>query len=151
MYVSVRHSLILPWTYTYKLIKRPHSLGTSGIKVKIKSVLKNFWSLVLNFTAPRYTLLFLYSKIYIVHVLNCEWSRSVNFSLRMFCMWYKHFFLALVDTIALEIILLFLIFVDDVVSPLYFFFFSLFSYLVHFMFPIPLIWQVRYDYHSLGL
>ena len=30
--------------------------------------------MVLNFTATRYTLLFLYSKIYIVHVINCEWS-----------------------------------------------------------------------------
>ena len=24
------------------------------------------------------------------NVINCEWSRSVNFSLRMFCMRYKH-------------------------------------------------------------
>ena len=48
--------------------------------------------MVLNFTAPRYTLLFLYSEIYIVHVINGEWSKSVNFPLRMFCMWYKHIF-----------------------------------------------------------
>ena len=46
--------------------------------------------MVLNFTAPRYTLLFLYSKIYIVHVINCEWSRFVNVPLCMFCIWYKH-------------------------------------------------------------
>ena len=41
---------------------------------------------------PRYTLLFLNSKIYIVHVINCEWSRYVNFQLRMFCMRYKYVF-----------------------------------------------------------
>ena len=45
--------------------------------------------MVFNFTAPRYTLLFLNFEIYIVHVINCEWSRSINFSLRMFCMQYK--------------------------------------------------------------
>ena len=87
--MSVGHSLILPWTHSYKLIERPHFLGTSGIGVKIKSVLKNFWSLVLNFIVPRYTLLFLYSETYIVHVINCEWSKSINFQLRIFCMWYK--------------------------------------------------------------
>ena len=38
---------------------------------------------VLKFTTPRYTLLFLYSEIYIVHVINCEWSRSVIFPLRI--------------------------------------------------------------------
>ena len=47
---------------------------------------------VLKFTTPRHTLLFLYSEIYIVHVINYEWSRSVNFLLRMLCMWYKHVF-----------------------------------------------------------
>ena len=46
----------------------------------------------MNFTTPRHTLLFLYSEIYIVHVTNCEWSRSVNFLLHMFCMWYKNVF-----------------------------------------------------------
>ena len=46
----------------------------------------------MNFTSPRYAFLFLNSKTYIVHVINCEWSRSVNFSLRMFCMRYKHVF-----------------------------------------------------------
>ena len=52
--------------------------------------------MVLNFTAPRYTLLFLYSEIYIVDVINCEWSRSINFALHMFCInmyfsnkWYQ--------------------------------------------------------------
>ena len=38
LYMSVGHSLILPWTHTYKLIERPHFLGTSGIGVKTKSV-----------------------------------------------------------------------------------------------------------------
>ena len=45
--------------------------------------------MVLNFTAPMYTLLFLNSEIYIVQVINCEWSRSVNFLLHVFCMRYK--------------------------------------------------------------
>ena len=48
--------------------------------------------MVLNFTAPRYTLLFLYSEIYIVHVIYYEWSRFVNFPLHMFCMRYKYVF-----------------------------------------------------------
>ena len=43
----------------------------------------------MNFTAPRYTLLFLNSEIYVVHVINCEWSRSVNFLLCLFCIRYK--------------------------------------------------------------
>ena len=30
------------------------------------------------------TLLFLYSKTYIAHVINCKWSRSVNFPLHMY-------------------------------------------------------------------
>ena len=38
VYVGVKHSLILPWTHTYKLIERPYFLGRSGIGVKIKSV-----------------------------------------------------------------------------------------------------------------
>ena len=61
------------------------------------------------------------------------------------------FFLALMDPAALEISLLFLGFVNDVVSPLLLFFLPLFPYLVHFMFLIALIWQVLYDCHSLGL
>ena len=92
LYVNVGHFLILSWTYTYKLIERPHFLDTNEIWVKIKSVPEYFLSLVLNFTAPMYILLFLYSEIYIVHIINCEWSRSVNFLLRMFCMQYKHIF-----------------------------------------------------------
>ena len=52
----------------------------SGIGVKIKSLRKNFWSSVLNFTTPRYAFLFSNSETYIVHVINFEWSRSVNFS-----------------------------------------------------------------------
>ena len=55
-----------------KLIERPHFLGTSEIGVKIESVLKNFWYLVLKFIIPRYTLLFLNSEIYIIHVIKCE-------------------------------------------------------------------------------
>ena len=46
----------------------------------------------MNFTTPMYAFLFVNSETYIVHVINCEWSRSVNFSLRMFCMRYKHVF-----------------------------------------------------------
>ena len=42
LYVSVSHCLILPWTYTYKPIERPHFLGTSEIGVKIKSFPKYF-------------------------------------------------------------------------------------------------------------
>ena len=92
MYVSVSHSLIFPWTDMYKLIERLRFLGINGIGVNIKSVPKYFEFLGLNFTTPRCALLFLNSKIYIVHVINCEWSRSVNFPLRMFCMQYKHVF-----------------------------------------------------------
>ena len=61
----------------------------SGIGVKIKSFIKCFSSSVLNFTASRYTLLFSYSEIYIGHIINCKWSRSINFPLRIFCMRYK--------------------------------------------------------------
>ena len=93
MYVSVGHSFILPRTHTYKLTKRPHFLGTSGIGMKIRVFpsISNLW--FLNFTALRYTLLFLYFEIYIVYVINCEWSRSINFLLRMFCIRYKHIFI----------------------------------------------------------
>ena len=77
MFMSVRHSFILSRT---NWLRDHTSWASSGIGVKIKSVLKNFWSLVLNFTALRYTLLFLYSETYIAHVINCEWNRSVNFS-----------------------------------------------------------------------
>ena len=45
--------------------------------------------MVLNFITPRYVLLFLNFEIYIAYVINCEWSKFVNFSLRMFCMQYK--------------------------------------------------------------
>ena len=59
--------------------------------------------MVLNFTAPRYTILFLYSKIYVVHVINCKWSKSVNFALRMFCMQYKYvFFQQLVSNLGFQ-------------------------------------------------
>ena len=42
VYESVSYSLILPWTHTCELIERPYFLGKSGIRVKIKSVLKYF-------------------------------------------------------------------------------------------------------------
>ena len=53
------------------------SWASSGIGVKIKSLPKNFWSSVLNFTISRYTLLFSYLEIYIAHVIYYEWSRSI--------------------------------------------------------------------------
>ena len=58
------------------------SWALSGIGVKIKSLPKNFWSSVLNFTTSRYSLLFSYSEIYIAHVIYYEWSRSVIIPLR---------------------------------------------------------------------
>ena len=42
--MSVGHSIILPKTHTYKLIKRLHFLGINGIGVKIKSVPKYFYT-----------------------------------------------------------------------------------------------------------
>ena len=62
--------------------------------------------MVLNFIAPRYTLLFLNSEIYVVHVINCEWSRYVNFQLYMFCMRYKPCFsnrICLVDAMMIRL------------------------------------------------
>ena len=47
----------------------------------------------MKFTTLRYILLFLYSEIYIAHVINCKWSRPVNFPLRMSYMRYKHVFI----------------------------------------------------------
>ena len=41
VYVSVGHSIILPWTHTCKLIERPHFLGINGIEVKI--MLGHMW------------------------------------------------------------------------------------------------------------
>ena len=82
VYVSVSHSLILPWTHAYKLIERPQFLGISRIRSTSNLCF-------LNLIAPRYALLYLNSEIYIVHVINCEWSRSINFPLRIFCMRYK--------------------------------------------------------------
>ena len=68
----------------------------AGHQVELKWRLKVFLStsnlLFLNFTAPRYAFLFLNSETYIVHVINCERSRFVNFLLCMFHMWYKHVF-----------------------------------------------------------
>ena len=57
----------------YSLLRnwlRDHtSCVSSGIGVKIKSLPKNFWSLVLNFTTPRHAFLFSYSEIY-KHMLS---------------------------------------------------------------------------------
>ena len=55
--------------------------------------------MVLNFTTPSYAPLLLNSEIYIVHVINCKWSRSVNFPLLMFCMKYKTVFSCVFSTI----------------------------------------------------
>ena len=71
------------------------SWALTGIGVKIKSLSKNFWSSVLNFTTSRYSLLFSYSEIYIAHVIYYEWSRSVIIplrtcifpSMRSYCVW----------------------------------------------------------------
>ena len=60
-------------------------------RLKVFPSTSNLW--FLNFTALRYTLLFLYFEIYIVHIINCEWSRSINFPLRIFCIRYKHIFI----------------------------------------------------------
>ena len=46
----------------------------------------------MKFTTPRYTLLFLYSESYTVHVINYDWGRSVNILLHMFCKRYKYVF-----------------------------------------------------------
>ena len=83
-YVNVGHSLFSHW----KLIERPHILGVE-LEWRIKSLPKNFWSSVLNFTTPRYTLLFSYSKIYIAYVIYYEWSRSVIILLRT-CIFPAH-------------------------------------------------------------
>ena len=48
-------------------------------RLKVFSRTSNLW--FLNFTTPRYTLLFLYSEIYIEHVINNKWSRFVIFRL----------------------------------------------------------------------
>ena len=53
----------------------------------------------LNFTAIGYALLFLNSEIYIIYVINCEWSRSINFLLHMFCMRYKLCFSNIINPI----------------------------------------------------
>ena len=55
--------------------------------MKIKNVLKYLWSLVLNFTAPRYAIMFLNSEIYIVHVINHEWNKSIFVASAMCFVW----------------------------------------------------------------
>ena len=84
MYVSVGDSYNLSRTYTYNRLRNHTSWASNGIGVKIENVLKNFWSLVLKFTIPRYTLLFINYETYLVHVINCEWNRFVNFPLHMY-------------------------------------------------------------------
>ena len=73
--LDILYSLLGNWL-------RDHtSWALSGIGVKIKSLPKNFWSLVLNFTTPRYAFLFSNSETYIAHVIYCKWSRSIIFPL----------------------------------------------------------------------
>ena len=86
MRVLIRNEMVCMWVLDthYSLLgnwlRDYTSWALSGIGVKIKSLPKNFWSLVLNFSTPRYAFLFSNSETYIVHVINCEWSRSINFS-----------------------------------------------------------------------
>ena len=101
MRVLIRNEMVLMWVLDtlYSLIGnwlRDHtSWALSGIGVKIKSLPKNFWSSILNFTTSRYSLLFSYSEIYIAHVIYYEWSRSIIISLRTcifplvrsYCVW----------------------------------------------------------------
>ena len=82
MYVSVRHSLILPLETNWETTFLVHQVE---MEWWLKLFLSTYNPLVLNFSAPWYTYLFLNSKNYIAHVINCEWSRSINFPLRLFC------------------------------------------------------------------
>ena len=45
-------------------------------------VFPSFSIFVLKFTASRYALLYLNYEIYVVHVIDREWSKSINFPLR---------------------------------------------------------------------
>ena len=79
------------WTLSYSLLRnwlRGHtSWVSSGIGVKIKVFPSNSNLLFLNFTASRYAFMFLNSKNYIIHVIDCEWSRSIFF---IFSVAYTH-------------------------------------------------------------
>ena len=74
MRVLIRNEMFFMWVLDtlYSLLGnwlRDHtSWASSGIGVKIKSLPKNFWSLVLNFTAPRYA--FLFSNSETLHMLS---------------------------------------------------------------------------------
>ena len=63
-----------------------------GHKVELEWRLKVFPStsnlFFLNFIAPRYAILFLNSKIYIVHVINHEWNRSMFVASAVCFVWY---------------------------------------------------------------
>ena len=59
----------------------------SPIGVKIKTVPKYLKSFVLNFTTPRYVILFLNSEIYIVRVINREWNRSMFVAFAVCFVW----------------------------------------------------------------
>ena len=89
VYVRVRHSLILPLETDWETTLLRYEVELEW-RLKVFPTTSNI--LFLNFTAPKYAFLFLNSETYIVHVINCEWSRSVNFPLHMFCMRYKHIF-----------------------------------------------------------
>ena len=89
MYVRMRYSLILPLETDWETTLLRHQVELEW-RLKVFPSTSNL--LFLNFTVLRYTFLFFYSETYMVHVINCEWSRSVNFSLRIFYMRYKHVF-----------------------------------------------------------
>ena len=86
MRVLIKNEMVFMWLLDtlYSLLEnwlRDHISWTlSRIWVKIKSLFKNFWYSILNFTTPRYEFLFSNLETCIVHVINCKWSRSVNFS-----------------------------------------------------------------------
>ena len=56
--------------------------------MKIKSFPKHFYSFVLNFTTPRYAMLFLNSENYIMHVINHEWNRFMFVASAMCFVWF---------------------------------------------------------------
>ena len=59
------------WNGVYVWVK---PLDYSSLETDWETTLLIF---VLNFTAPRYAILFLNSKIYIVLIINHEWNRSM--------------------------------------------------------------------------
>ena len=85
--VLIRNEMVGMWVLDtlYSLLGNWLRDHTSWALVELEWRLKVFPStsniLVLNFTAPKYTFFFLNSETYIIHVINCEWSRFVNFSI----------------------------------------------------------------------